>query len=127
MSPLVGAFGQGKSVAQVQDDCLDILALTGLLDKANVLAGSLTLLERKRLEMARALATGPELLLLDEIAGGLTEAECDQLVATIREVHMPAASPSSGSSTSCTRSWPWSTAFSSSTSAGRCRRANPRR
>lgn len=82
-----GAFGQGKSVAQVQDECLDILALTGLLDKANLLAGQLTLLERKRLEMARALATGPELLLLDEIAGGLTEAECDQLVATIREVH----------------------------------------
>ncbi|MGB1082727.1 MAG: ATP-binding cassette domain-containing protein, partial [Alphaproteobacteria bacterium] len=46
-----GTFGQGKSVAQVQNECLDILALTGLLDKANVLAGQLTLLERKRLEM----------------------------------------------------------------------------
>ena len=52
-----------------------------------MLAGQLTLLERKRLEMARALATGPELLLLDEIAGGLTEMECEQLVSTIREVH----------------------------------------
>ncbi len=46
-------------------------------------AGSLTLLERKRLEMARALATAPKLLLLDEIAGGLTESECHELVATI--------------------------------------------
>ncbi len=52
-----------------------------------VLAGALTLLERKRLEMARALATGPKLLLLDEIAGGLTEGECRELVETIREIH----------------------------------------
>lgn len=67
--------------------CRDILARTGLLPKANRLASSLTLLERKRLELARALATGPELLLLDEIAGGLTEAECHQLVATIKDIH----------------------------------------
>ena len=45
--------------------------LTGMKAKANQLAGSITLLERKRLELARALATEPELLLLDEIAGGL--------------------------------------------------------
>ena len=82
-----GAFGQGKSVAQVQDQCVEILELTGLIQKANTLAGALTLLERKRLEMARALSTGPELLLLDEIAGGLTEMECDDLVATIQQVH----------------------------------------
>jgi len=68
------------------DFCAGILERTGLLPRANVLAGTLTLLERKRLEMARALATGPELLLLDEIAGGLTESECHELVAAIKSI-----------------------------------------
>lgn len=67
--------------------CLGVLGQTGLLDKANALAGRLTLLERKRLELARALCAKPKLLLLDEIAGGLTEAECASLVETVREVH----------------------------------------
>lgn len=66
--------------------CRDILDRTGLLPKANRPAGSLTLLERKRLELARALASNPRLLLLDEIAGGLTEAECHELVSTIRDI-----------------------------------------
>lgn len=67
-------------------ECRDILDRTGLLPKANRPAGSLTLLERKRLELARALASGPKLLLLDEIAGGLTEAECHELVETIKGI-----------------------------------------
>ena len=66
--------------------CLDVLDRTGLLPKANTSAGRLTLLERKRLELARALCAKPKLLLLDEIAGGLTEAECVSLVATIRGI-----------------------------------------
>ena len=57
-----------------------------MLDKANVTAGSLTLLDRKRLELTRALCAKPKLLLLDEIAGGLTEAECVALVDTIRSI-----------------------------------------
>src|SRR5262249_32577242 len=66
--------------------CLDILDRCGLAGRANLLAGSLTLLDRKRLELARALATQPRVLLLDEVAGGLTEHECASLVTLIREV-----------------------------------------
>jgi branched-chain amino acid transport system ATP-binding protein len=63
------------------------LVRTGLAGQANLPAHRLTLLERKRLELARALATQPSVLLLDEIAGGLTEPETDALVGTIRSVH----------------------------------------
>jgi branched-chain amino acid transport system ATP-binding protein len=84
---VANAFGAGRHERLCHDRCIDVLARTGLLDKANVAAGSLTLLERKRLELARALATEPSVLLLDEIAGGLTESECQALIATIRAVH----------------------------------------
>jgi branched-chain amino acid transport system ATP-binding protein len=63
-----------------------VLSETGLLPKANTLAGGLTLLDRKRLELARALATGPKLLLLDEIAGGLTEHEAKELVDELKRI-----------------------------------------
>jgi len=85
---LVGAtFGGGEKENKSYDNCTQLLERTGLIDKANVLAGSLTLLERKRLEMARALATKPKLLLLDEIAGGLTEYEVKELVESVNEIH----------------------------------------
>ena len=62
----------------------EALDATGLLPVANARAGGLPLLARKRLEMARALATDPQLILLDEVAGGLTDQELPALVETVR-------------------------------------------
>ena len=83
---LVGA-AFGRDVKDPEAKALAILEQTGMKSKANQLAGGLTLLDRKRLEMSRALATNPKLLLLDEIAGGLTDSECASLLAAIKDVH----------------------------------------
>ena len=72
---------------EVVDACGEILERTGLIAFANRRAGTLNLLGRKRLELARALAGAPQLLLLDEIAGGLTEAECAELVALVNDIN----------------------------------------
>jgi branched-chain amino acid transport system ATP-binding protein len=84
---LVGArFGRPGADGDHHEIAYEQLERTGLAPKANVLAGSLTLLERKRLELARALATAPRVLLLDEVAGGLTEAEVALLIDSLRDI-----------------------------------------
>jgi branched-chain amino acid transport system ATP-binding protein len=79
-------FGAGISGGKLKSWAGEVVERTGLLDKADSLAGSLTLLDRKRLELAKALATGAKLLMLDEIGAGLTEREVLRLVETIRDL-----------------------------------------
>jgi branched-chain amino acid transport system ATP-binding protein len=81
------SYARGMSERASYRRCVETLELTRLTDKANQRAGTLTLLNRKRLELARALAGDPTVLLLDEIAGGLTEAEVDELIETVRDLH----------------------------------------
>ena len=83
---VAAAFGGGKRESDVYAGCAELLGRCGLGDKANRPAGSLTLLDRKRLELARALATQPRVLLLDEVAGGLVEHETAALVELVKQV-----------------------------------------
>jgi branched-chain amino acid transport system ATP-binding protein len=79
-------YGGKQREKDSYQQCYDVLDLTGLANKASTPAGKLTLLDRKQLELARALATQPMLLLLDEIAGGLTDQEVLRLLEVIRAI-----------------------------------------
>ena len=89
---VAAAFGGRRRERDAYESCMTILARCGLAGKANRPAGSLTLLDRKRLELARALASEPRVLLLDEVAGGLTEHECQALIALIAAIRQSGVS-----------------------------------
>src|SRR5207245_6917617 len=83
---VAAAFGRDRGEREVYPRCVELLDQCGLAAKANRLAGSLTLLDRKRLELARGLATQPRVLLLDEVAGGMTDPGVAQLVEIVERV-----------------------------------------
>lgn len=83
---VAACFGKGLSERQARPLVEETLNRTGLWKKARTRAGELGLLDRKRLELARSIATGPRLLLLDEIAGGLTDVECRDLIELILSI-----------------------------------------
>ncbi len=84
---VVGALNRGADVAAAKAASLRILALLQLDAKCDQLAVQLTLPERKRLEVARAMATEPSLLLLDEVMAGLRPTEVDEMVAVFRRIN----------------------------------------
>lgn len=86
-NPLVGAVhGGGLTEKKAKPEIMEILEMIGLFSQKNDLSGKLSLMNRKALELGRALATRPELLLLDEVAGGLTEAEAELLLKIVKQI-----------------------------------------
>jgi branched-chain amino acid transport system ATP-binding protein len=84
---VVGALNASRTVGEARKRAYEVLDLLGLFAKRGHPAASLTLPERKRLEVARALATGPRILLLDEVMAGLRPTETDQMVAFLKELN----------------------------------------
>ena len=84
---MVGAFNRTDDVTIARQRAVEVLDFVGLGARRDVLARQLTLPDRKRLEMARGLATRPELLLLDEVMSGLNPTEIEEIIGLIRRIH----------------------------------------
>ncbi len=84
---MVGAFARSARVSEVRDRALEVLEFVGLADRRDFPAAGLTIANKKRLELARALATEPKLLMLDEVMAGLTPRETQEAVELIHRIH----------------------------------------
>ncbi|MBF0530428.1 MAG: ABC transporter ATP-binding protein, partial [Deltaproteobacteria bacterium] len=83
---MVGAFCRTESKKKATEISIEVLEFLGLLGKQEILGKNLTIGDRKRLELARALATGPELLLMDEVMAGLRPSEVDEMIGIVRKI-----------------------------------------
>jgi branched-chain amino acid transport system ATP-binding protein len=84
---MMGAFCRHATTRASTARAEEVLEITGLKDKRDHLAGSLTLADQKRIELARAIATQPAVVLLDEVMAGLNPTETDEAVELIRKIH----------------------------------------
>jgi branched-chain amino acid transport system ATP-binding protein len=83
---MIGALSREKSVKKAEKRADEVLEFVGLYDRRNLLGRNLTIADRKRLEIARGLATSPKLFLLDEVMAGLNPAELQEMIRLIREL-----------------------------------------
>ncbi|MFQ6080294.1 MAG: ABC transporter ATP-binding protein [Candidatus Bathyarchaeia archaeon] len=84
---IAGTILRSKTYEEAEQKAMKVLEFTGLSQKKNIVAKSLTLLEHKRLELAKAVATEPKLLLLDEVVAGLKPAEMEDVLSMVKEIH----------------------------------------
>jgi len=83
---MIGAFSQGRKLSLIREKALEILQLVGLSEVQNQEASSIPIASQKRLELAKALATKPKLLLLDEVMAGLTFTEISEVLSILKKI-----------------------------------------